>query len=129
MKNDEFLARIAELAEIEYQKVPEVVIRSKKQEEEFPPPFPPGENPTLGFRITRIRNQNRLCELGCGQIVESQVIERKFNLTPEPHWKTRCATCQNYVHPSGQGFIRGGHQVQNEYVKAFRNSKYSKPQD
>lgn len=127
MKDDEIKARVAELAEIEDHKVAQVNIRSRKQELEGPPTFPPGENPTLGFRIKRIRNQSRLCEIGCGDIVDYQVVEYRFGTSPAPHWKTRCANCQKYLHPNGHEFMSGGHNIANAYVSHFIANPQDKP--
>ena len=77
------------------------------------------ENPTLGFKLVRLRDQHRLCEIGCGDIVTNQVIEKRLCFSPEKHWRTRCATCGNYVSPDGKGFIEGGHTVAAAFVKWF----------
>lgn len=88
------------------------------------------DNDTFGYEIVKIKQIKKLCDLGCGDVVANQVIEKRFCEGPEPHWRTRCQTCGAYKHPSGQGFIEGAHQVAAEYVKWFNylNSK-SKTKD
>ena len=123
MNDKEFKTRIAELADIEDIKVPVVNIRSKKQEEELADLFPPGENPTLGFELKRLKPQARLCELGCGDIVENQHIEYKKYEYPVTHWRTRCTTCECTLSPDGKGFIEGTVQVNNAFARYFKERK------
>ncbi len=127
MKNDEFRARVAELAVIKDIKVARVTVRSKKQEQEGEV-FPPGENPTLGFEIKRIKPVKRSCELACGKQVANQVIEKRLNHSPVKHWKVKCVNCGAHQHPSGQGLIGVDvPHLHNEYVKYFKSEAYSKP--
>jgi hypothetical protein len=79
----------------------------------------PLTNDTLGFTLVKIKPQSKLCELGCGDIVEDQVIERRFGETPKPHWKTRCKNCGCYVTPDGQGFVDNSHGIQQLYFQHF----------
>jgi hypothetical protein len=79
------------------------------------------ENPTLGFDLVKVKDRAAVCELGCGDIVTNQLIERKLATYPHKHWRTRCATCDHYVSPDGLGFIRGGHSIQQAYIVYFRN--------
>lgn len=81
------------------------------------------ENPTLGFKFIKLKDKHQSCELGCGDIVTNQVIERRLALTPEKHWRTRCQNCGCYLSPDGQGFLEGGHQIQAAYVKYFNSLK------
>ena len=62
----------------------------------------PKINPTLGFKFIKLKDQARPCELashGCKNFPVNQVIEKRFVNTPEPHWRTRCASCGHYKHP------------------------------
>lgn len=65
-------------------------------------------NPTLGFDLVKLKDNNKLCEMGCGKIVSNQVIERRFCYTPSRHWRTRCHNCGKYVHPDGESLIENG---------------------
>jgi hypothetical protein len=80
-------------------------------------------NPTLGIKIVKLKPVHRLCELGCGDIVPNQLIEKRLCHTPETHWRTRCDTCGCFVSPDGQGFIEGGHQIQAAYMRYFRGER------
>jgi hypothetical protein len=79
------------------------------------------ENKTLGFTLVKLKDTHRLCEMGCGDIVTNQVIERRLCLNPESHWRTRCANCGVYASPDGQGFIEGGHAVAAAFMRYFNN--------
>ena len=81
------------------------------------------ENPTLGFQLVKIKDQHKLCEIGCGDIVTNQVVEKRLCFNPEKHWRTRCATCGKYISPGGQGFIEGAHLVASEFIKYFKNKE------
>lgn len=83
------------------------------------------ENPTLGIEIVKLKDFIKLCDLGCGDIVTNQFVEKRFCPTPEPHWRTKCATCGKYVSPDGQGFITDSRCVNNAFMKHFRHVKMS----
>jgi len=87
------------------------------------------ENPSLGFKMIKLKEQHRSCELGCGDIVPNQVIEQRFCSTPVAHWRTRCNACGLFVSPDGKSFISGGHAIQIAYNKHFRveGAEKSKP--
>lgn len=78
-------------------------------------------NPTLGFKFIKLKPVERLCQLGCGSIVPDQIVERRHAIHPKPHWRTRCASCQKYVHPSGEGFIGDSHSAQKAYYAWLRS--------
>ena len=80
-------------------------------------------NPTLGFKFIKLKPVERDCQLGCGERVVDQRIEKRLAFTPVRHWRTRCTNCQNYVHPNGQELIRGGHQVQLAYLRFFNKEE------
>lgn len=77
-------------------------------------------NPTLGLKFIKLKDQHRLCELGCGDIVSNQVVEKRLSTHPEVHWRTRCKVCDCFVSPDGEGFIKGGHQIQAAYMRWFK---------
>ena len=91
--------------------------------EEFQMPVEVTENPTLGFDLVKIKPISRLCELGCGDVVDNQVIERRFCSAPDKHWRTRCQSCGCYLSPDGKGFIDGAHTIYNAYVRYFNEIK------
>ena len=76
-------------------------------------------NPTLGFKFIKLKDVHRECQLGCGDMVSNQVVERRYALTPQRHWRTRCQNCGCYVSPDGKGFIEGGHQIAAAYIRYF----------
>lgn len=76
-------------------------------------------NPTLGFKLVKLKDKFKACELGCGEIVSNQVIESKVCTTPVPHWRTKCTNCDCFVSPDGKEFIKGGHAIQAAYSKHF----------
>lgn len=84
----------------------------------------PDVNETLGWEIVKLKEIPKLCELGCGDIVCNQVVERRFAETPKPHWKTRCQNCGCYLTPDGEGFVDNGHAIQALYYKHLIGSKY-----
>lgn len=81
------------------------------------------ENPTLGFKFVKLKPNFKSCELGCGDIVENQVIERKLHIFPVKHWRTRCKTCNHTVSPDGKGFIEHNTAVHNAFIKWFLKQK------
>ncbi|CAB4154445.1 hypothetical protein UFOVP647_2 [uncultured Caudovirales phage] len=80
-------------------------------------------NPTLGFKLLKLKDQYRACDLGCGEVIANQVIERRLTFSPQKHWRTRCATCSRFVSPDGTGFINGGANIQNAYIKFYAEKK------
>lgn len=78
------------------------------------------QNDTLPFEFIKAKDRIASCELGCGDIVTNQVIEKRYCQSPVGHWRTRCGNCQCFVSPDGLGFIEGGHAVQAAYIKFFR---------
>lgn len=91
--------------------------------EEYQIPVEIKDNPTLGYEIVRLKDQHKLCELGCGEITTNQVIELRHAVTPKKHWRTRCKTCDKYIAPDGKGFIKGSHAVQHAYARYFNSQK------
>lgn len=77
-------------------------------------------NPTLGYKFVKLKEQHRLCELGCGKVVSNQVIEKRLATHPKHHWRTRCTNCECFVSPDGVGLIKGGHQIQAAFMRWFK---------
>jgi hypothetical protein len=80
-------------------------------------------NPTLGFKLKRLKPKEKLCELGCGDIIPNQVIERRCHFSPELHWRTKCLACNCYVSPDGEGFIDDPKGITVAYAAYFKNKK------
>ena len=80
-------------------------------------------NPTLGFKIVKIKPVQRLCELGCGDVIANQQVEKRLCITPVNHWRTQCITCGKFISPDGQGFIKGAHSIQAAYMLHFKKAK------
>jgi hypothetical protein len=129
MDKKEFRARLEQVAVLKDRKpiksashrsAIEYITEVDELGEEYQVPVVITENPTLGFELVRLKDQNRLCELGCEKTVPNQIIERRLVTTPVKHWRTRCKTCDCYVAPDGVGLIKGSHLVQNAYVNHFK---------
>lgn len=101
----------------------EYITEIDDQGEEYQVPVEIKDNPTLGYELVRLKDQHRLCELGCGEITTNQVIEIRRAVTPQKHWRTRCKTCDKYIGPDGKSFIKGSHAVQHAFSKYFNSQK------
>lgn len=78
------------------------------------------ENPTLGFEV-KIKDRIALCELGCGEVVTNQIIEKRLHDYPEKHWRTRCKNCDCYESPDGVGFIKGGTSAHSAWIRYLKH--------
>ena len=126
MDKDEFRKRVEELAVIKDKTLkPLNPARAKKRivqiEDEFGDlieveEVEPRENKTLGFELIDIKHQPKVCELGCGKIVEGQVIQTHFSQWPVNHRRVKCLICNKYQHPSGEGLIANGHSTSAVYT-------------
>jgi hypothetical protein len=76
-------------------------------------------NPTLGYKFLKLKDNSKLCEMGCNKIVTNQIIEKRLAFTPERHWKTYCRTCQTYLHPDKKTLVKGSHAIQSIYLAYF----------
>ena len=61
-----------------------------------------GSNETLPFQITKLKPVSALCIIGCGRIVEDQVVHKKLHPNPQPHWRTHCVKCQIWLGPNNE---------------------------
>ena len=61
-----------------------------------------GSNETLPFSIVRLKPVSALCTIGCGRIVEDQVVHKKIHPNPQPHWRTHCVKCQIWLGPNNE---------------------------
>lgn len=77
-------------------------------------------NPTLGFKMVKLKDVLRPCDLSCGDVVPNQVVEKKFYKHPYPHWRTYCKACSKYVSPDGKEFISGNFTVTNAFENYYR---------
>jgi hypothetical protein len=144
MKPDDYLRKLSELAEWEIPKVDDVNrtrktpieqrrnpnkrFASEEERTEYIDEITPdfvqnGRNLTMMPRIVKLKSQPKICELGCGQEVVNQRIERTLHDWPQPHWRTKCTNCQHYLHPSGKGLIKGVNQYHTYFAK--KNPKKS----
>jgi len=137
MDKQEYRKRIEELALIKDRKptkspthnrlAKEIVIELDEDGNEIEVEREVTENATLGFDLVGIKPILRACELGCGDIVANQRIERRFNRMPEPHWRTKCVNCSCYVSPDGEGFIEQPSMVAAAYLKYFNDKRGGAP--
>jgi hypothetical protein len=132
MDKNEFRARLEEVAVLKdlkpartanYRPAIEYITEVDELGEEYQVPVEITENKTLGFELVKVKDQHKLCELGCDKIVPNQVIERRLATTPKKHWRTRCRNCDCYVAPDGVGLIKGSATVQNAFVRYFNMNK------
>ena len=93
--------------------------------EEYSVPVEIKHNDTLGFELVKLRDQHKICELGCGDVVTNQVIQKRLCSSPKPHWRTRCDNCSGWQNPTSTGIIKGAHAIQNAYVEFFNLNKKS----
>lgn len=78
-------------------------------------------NPTLGIKFIRLKPRMHICEIGCGNIIDRQVIEKSYSTYPSPHWRTKCKSCGKYQHPSGEGLINEhGTTIANTFALYYR---------
>lgn len=127
-KLKEWIATVAEIKDLKPVKSPthnrlatETVVEIDEYGEEYEVIREIEENPTLGFKLVKLKDIHKLCELNCGIVVTNQIIEKRLCFTPQKHWRTRCATCGNYVSPDGKSLIEGGHTISYEFNKHFKN--------
>lgn len=129
MNKKEFREKLEQLAVIQDRQLRDAPVTGKKRivqiEDEFGElieieEFEPRENKTLGFELVQIKHQPRLCELGCGNIVEGQVIQTHFSTHPAPHKRIKCLKCNKYQHPSGQCMIPNGYSTAAVYNCWYR---------
>lgn len=107
----EFKNRLAEFAEVET--IKPHVASNEKPSYDIEEVVVQGEvielsqkcNPTLGVELIKLKDINKVCEMGCGKIVTNQLIEKRFTHVPKPHWKTKCMNCGAYLNPQGDGLI------------------------
>jgi hypothetical protein len=81
------------------------------------------ENPTLGFKFVKLKDKFAVCEMGCGEVIANQIIERRLAFTPQKHWRTRCATCNKYLGPDGKSIINSSSGAQQSYIRYFKQIK------
>lgn len=123
----EFIESVAEIKELKPTKTPnlrldndaEDVCRSGDEWLEITAQ----NNPTLGFKFLKLKDKQALCQLGCGDVVSNQIIEKRLCETPKRHWRTKCNSCGCFVSPDGVGFIEGGHAIQAAYMRHFNIEK------
>lgn len=133
MDKEEFRRRISQLAEIKDRKpsrrstdgrmAKEITIEINEDGEEVEVQREVKlTNDTLGFDLVRIKHKPKVCELGCGKIVEGQHVQITFNTHPFEHWRKKCTNCGCHVGPDGKTLYENGVQAQ----AAFYTYKYSK---
>mgnify|MGYP000075922725 CR=1 FL=1 len=104
-------------------RVAKPVVEDLDEDTDDEPVFDPDDNPTLGYELVGLKPVLRACELGCGDTIAGQVVEKRYCTGPVPHWRTRCRTCGYYVSPDGKYFVDGAHAIAAEYVKYFNKQK------
>ena len=79
------------------------------------------DNDTLPIEIEKLKPINKICALGCGEIVTNQVVEQRLAFTPQQHWRTHCTNCQKFLHPDGVTLIKGAHLIQSIFAAYFND--------
>lgn len=59
----------------------------------------PRHDPYIGIVVKRLKPITKPCQLGCGKVVDDQVIEQRLIMTPFKHYRTRCNNCSHYLSP------------------------------
>lgn len=80
-------------------------------------------NPTLGIELVKLKPVAKLCELGCGKIVDNQVIEKRVSHYPAPHWKTKCVNCGCWLAPNGVDLLENSSKAQAAFLWHLRDKK------
>jgi len=78
-------------------------------------------NPTAGFELVKLKDRITECELGCGESVKNQVIERRLVFTPKIHWRIHCKNCHKFLHPDGVTLVSGAHKIQSISLAYFND--------
>lgn len=99
------------------------IIENELGEEEVIEEIIDDYNPTLPFIVRELKPINKICELGCGNIVTNQIIHKKYYQIPRPHWRTSCKNCQSTIGPDGKTLIKGSANTQNAYFKYFNSEQ------
>jgi hypothetical protein len=81
-------------------------------------------NQMLSPRITRFKNQSKLCE-DCNEVVEGRLVTRRVVAYPIPHWREKC-NCGIHKNPNTGEFNLTDNQ---ELQDAFRKYLISKELD
>ena len=81
------------------------------------------DNPTLGFKLIKVKPISKLCEMGCGLIVDNQKIECRLSEYPKPHWKTKCSNCGKYLAPNGVDLLEDANKAQAAFLWHLRDKK------
>lgn len=128
MDRKQFQEQIEQLAQVEPVK-PKLVTNIKQSADDPPSEVKFGDefitvsrfdNPTLGLKLKQLKTKPRICELGCGNLVKNQVIERRVYTEPELHWRTKCTNCKKTLGPTGE-LIHDNKQVYPIFLSYFRN--------
>jgi hypothetical protein len=120
MDNEEFLSRLTELAELQVIKVAgpaqrkpdeHLIVWRNGQEYEIDDKA----NPTLYYRIKKIKNNVRKCE-DCGRRVKERIVTKKLLSFPVVHWRQSCNTCKMYQHPETGDYCLVGLATQSVWL-------------
>lgn len=134
MDKKEFRAKLDELAVIKDIQPIKLTGRPKKRIVQMEDDFgemvemevediEPTTNPTLGIQLVEVKHPPRFCELGCGRMVEGQVVQTHFVTYPVAHKRIKCLNCGKYQHPSGEGIITGAHSTAAVYNRYYARKR------
>lgn len=77
----------------------------------------PETNLTVQPEIKRLKPVERVCQLGCGKIVEDQKLNIRLHTRPYKHYRTHCNGCMKWVNPYGE--IVGSNIIEGDYYRYF----------
>ena len=135
MDNKKFIEELKKVADIK-DATPKVIKTEHDTDSELEEVLFKGEiikinrdvNPTLGVKLSKVKELTQACELGCGDIVTGQVVEHRLVMTPYKHWRKRCKTCNMWLHPNGQEFVDNPTSLALEESKWINSQRKLKPQ-
>lgn len=81
------------------------------------------ENNTLPFDLVKVKNSAKSCEIGCGRILDDQVLSYHLNQFPYTHWRTKCVNCGKHLGPDGTTLYENGVKAQAAFYSAFLKKK------
>ena len=77
----------------------------------------PEGNPTVLPVIKQLKPVERVCQLGCGKIIEDQKLNIRLHIKPYKHYRTHCNGCMKWKNPYGE--IVSSSTIEQDYYRYF----------
>jgi hypothetical protein len=131
MKQEEFIQRLEQFAEIKPVKMP--IHGNARKASEACDIFRNGEtffidnknNKTLGYEIKRLKTVKTACE-DCGKQVQDRRIWNRVMFTPQRHWRKTCSACNLNQHPVTKKWTVSNNTVLQVYKDFLANDSNTK---